>query len=374
MLSRRYSYQAFKVCSLGRLLLLALAIVTWGSSFAQAVTLRYGDIVALYYARDATTGSLGPQLEMLVRIDPATGQHERIAILGFDEPFLSKGGLAQGADGSIFLTDMWQARVTRFDTETGEYTIVSQAHWIAPEPHIGDGPSFNNPHRVEREPSGTLLVANSGGLLRVDPQTGGRSLVSGFAWSDPETDIGEGPYLSSPWGLALESPTTALALGNDGILRVDLISGDRELVSGPTRGAGPLGSNGFRDLLITRAGQFIAAADGADGDFLVRIDPLTGDRELIPGSDFGNTIPNIAELPSSQLVVTAGNGLYIFDPLTGERVFLPRPSSDVFGYYRDVMVYVPEPSAMLLALLGLAFAPLFARRRSQRKSMQVDRW
>ena len=64
---------------------------------------------------------------------------------------------------------------------------------------VGSGPSLRFPAGIEVEATGTLVVVDSalGAVLRVDPVTGNRTVIS-------DANTGSGPPLSFPQGIAVE--------------------------------------------------------------------------------------------------------------------------------------------------------------------------
>ena len=104
------------------------------------------------------------------------------------------------------------------------------------------------------EATGTLVVVEAGGLgansgleavIRVDPQTGDRTLVSGRCVDPPMCTIsigggpiGSGPVLTSPRAIAVEADGSLVVVdegfrvtgGFDTVIRVDPVTGDRTIV------------------------------------------------------------------------------------------------------------------------------------------------
>lgn len=99
---------------------------------------------------------------------------------------------------------------------------------------------------VPPEP-GNALVSTAEGIFVVDPESGDRRLLSGHGAPGPgeEELVGEGPALY-PDRLEID-PGAGVAYGlvQYGLLRIDLESGDREVVSAP---------EGFRDAYGNRFG------------------------------------------------------------------------------------------------------------------------
>jgi hypothetical protein len=122
------------------------------------------------------------------------------------------------------------------------------------------------------EPAGTLVAVDEllGGVLRVDPVSGDRTIVSGGP-------IGAGPPVDCASGSARESSgTIVLAACTQGIIRVDPATGDRTVVSDASTGGGPL-FEVAADVAVEPSGTLVVA----DGATVKRVHPVTGDRTVL---------------------------------------------------------------------------------------------
>jgi len=135
---------------------------------------------------------------------------------------------------------------------------------------------------VAREASGMLLVADAGSsnpkLVRVDPVSGNRSIVSG-------SSQGTGTALVSPYALSVDSTGFILLTdaGLKAMLRIDPVSGNRTLLSGSGRGTG----TAFQDIrgVVSLAGS-LAVAD-AFNSCVFQVDQVSGNRTVLSGSSRG---------------------------------------------------------------------------------------
>ncbi len=166
----------------------------------------------------------------------------------------------------------------------------------------GDGPDFTRPTAVAAESSGdtagSLVVIDGKSLIRVDPRSGDRTILSGL---DPEELdlVGEGPELRTPTAIAVEpAGETAgqLVIAGNRVLRVDPASGDRTVVSNRT---------GINAIAVETSGRTAGQLVGVQTDWenLVRLDPQTGEISILSGFD-----------PDQERVVGDGPGL---DPTSG---------------------------------------------------------
>jgi hypothetical protein len=241
-------------------------------------------------------------LTAVLRVDPRSGDRTIVsdAITGRGPALQGPGGITVATDGPLVVIDglfdplsgatLIPPTLLRVDPRSGDRTIVSDATH-------GSGPPLQNPASIAVAADGSLMAIGIGlfdllsgatlippTLLRVDPRSGDRTLVSGCIDSDCTAIVGSGPPLLVPGGIAVETngslvvanSKAAQARGN--ILRVQPSSGDRLVVS---------------DLTAGRGSPFIsptAVAVEADGHLVafdcvlaavVRVDPLTGNRTLV---------------------------------------------------------------------------------------------
>ena len=96
-------------------------------------------------------------------------------------------------------------------------------------------PSISNPNDLELDHAGSLLVSlSSGSILRVDPTTGDRTVVT-------SSTVGTGPIPSDYFQLGLTASGAIIAANNSAnqLLTIDPISGNRTILSDATHGTGP---------------------------------------------------------------------------------------------------------------------------------------
>jgi hypothetical protein len=193
----------------------------------------------------------------VLRIDPVTGNRTAVSstILGTGPTFTHLIGIAKSADGTLIVADPAPIGPTfglyRIDPATGNRTVIASAS-------VGTGPAMS-PIDIAFAASGELIVSNSasltfgpggpvatpGSIMRVDPATGNRTILSGAA-------VGSGPDLLDPAGLELEpdgeillADAGALLIGPGGpmshtgrIFRIDPATGNRTLISANEAPAG----------------------------------------------------------------------------------------------------------------------------------------
>jgi hypothetical protein len=295
----------------------------------------------------------------VIVVDPITGT--RTTLSANSSPtggpaFHNPLGLTLETNGDVIVAEgQFEGRAAgaliRVDPTTGERTLLSSNS--APS----GAPAFRNPTGVAIAADGAVLVADRGpangpgAVLRVDPKTGARSLVS--ANNAPAG----GPALVDPTGLALAANGDILVVdpnafgGTGGVIRVDPATGARSAVSsnafspgGPSfanPGGIAVAANG--DILVTDLGS------GAGSGSVIRVNPATGARSTLSSNAAPSGEPGF-ELPSGLAVVPPAR-----PPVLGKQVRATVVSGDVF-------VKLPRGSS-LAAKKGKGYVSLKVARR-----------
>ena len=169
---------------------------------------------------------------------------------------------------------------------TSSLWLITPVSFAQVAPEVGSGAPFNNPRGTGQDAAGNLIVADfgTGNIIRVDAVTGDRELLS-----DSSSDA-QGTQLAQPAGvIVLEGDrifVTDLAL--DSVFEIDPVDGTRTLLTD-----GILGPFGITSGLINGVDTLIVSSTGspADGDEVgpVLVNPDTGEITLIP-VPAGNTI------------------------------------------------------------------------------------
>jgi hypothetical protein len=289
----------------------------------------------------------------LLRVDPATG--DRSVVSGCaDDACASQVGsgpalfgprfLAREPGGQLVLSDragLSVSAVVRVDPVTGNRTRVSGCTDTLCSSQVGTGPAIGRVYGIAVEGSGQILVADSLALLRIDPVTGNRSVLSGCANPACTVVIGSGPGFGEPVGVALETDGSILVTDSaddaifSAVFRVDPATGARSLLSGcadpacsSAVGGGPAFAKAF-GIALEAGGDLLLTDRSLDAVF--RVDAATGDRTLLSGC----TDPSCA--------AAAGSGTLQSEPLG--------------------IAVLPEPGVWLSLLACLAFLALAGRSR-----------
>ncbi|GAG49200.1 unnamed protein product, partial [marine sediment metagenome] len=151
---------------------------------------------------------------------------------------------------------------------------------------VGSGPMFSVNRGLAVEASGDILVTDLSFnfLVRVDPLTGNRTVVSGCAGNPCSSIVGGGLTFRDPEGIEVEADGQILVadLSRETLFRVDPISGDRAIASSASVGTGP-GFAGPAGVALDAGDDLLVVDRGITGKFLARVDPQTGDRTIVSG-------------------------------------------------------------------------------------------
>jgi sugar lactone lactonase YvrE len=253
----------------------------------------------------------------------------------------------------IFVTDHsppdWPTNgmVLEVDSPGGTRTLLSDNH------NPVGGPDLQSPTGIAVDATGNLIVAESfeiainnvvvPSIIRIDPTTGARTLVSS------NTAPAGGPDLVHPWGLAIEADgsilvadSTAFPQGNGGLIRVDPVTGTRSVLSRNGLPAGGPNLAHPTDVAVAPNGDIYVVDDRA----VIRVDSATGARTLVSR----NTNP--AGAPAFDrpvyLAVDAGGDILVADVGATDRIIRVDPSTGIRSTVSDNTNPVGGPSFLLL--------------------------
>jgi len=223
-----------------------------------------------------------------------------------------------------------QFAVFAMDLATGDRTIISDNATHA-------GPGFVRQRGIVLQPDrdrALVVDTDARALLAVDlaPEAGELSILSAA-----NSGIGTGPNLDFPAGLAVDQRNDrALVIeraipGNDKVVAVNLVTGDRTTLSGNGTGSGPVMTQPI-EIVLDRAGDTAYVLDRPANDGAVySVDIATGDRTVISdnhgtGSGPGLVLPFFAILDeeNGRLLLTdersgSDGAVVAVDLVTGDR-------------------------------------------------------
>jgi hypothetical protein len=163
------------------------------------------------------------------------------------------------------------------------------------------------------------------GLVRIDLRTGDRSLASASESSNKGM-VGKGfNEIDNPRGVTLDKPGHALVVDGGKLVGIDLASGDRTLLSGAGAGGGTAAKL-FVGVGYDPAGRRAVALD-YEGNALFAIDPASGQRTVLSsaskgsGSGFDSFGPIDLDLAHGRALTTRAYSapLIAIDLATGNR-------------------------------------------------------
>jgi hypothetical protein len=226
-------------------------------------------------------------IKTIFRVDLLSGNR---FVISSSDPSLQRGSgpafdtlfdVILDANGMIIAADTEIDTIFRVHPLTGDRTILSSNS-------VGTGPQLGFPGDMVLEDSGMLLSTEGSFdmVLRIDPVTGNRTIVSS---SNSSNLRGDGISLQNLGGITIDPNGDILVAdaGQNAVIKIDPVTGDRTEVSGPGVGDGPSLNDTF-SLDVDSEGT-IYVADGMVG--LVRIDPVTGDREIYASGTVGDGMP-----------------------------------------------------------------------------------
>jgi len=204
-------------------------------------------------------------------VDPAGGTRAVIAsrLRGMGPDLNGPEGVVLDRDGTVLVANSQDLNLVRIDPATGNRMVVSGCADAACSSTVGAGPAFFAPRFLALDPDRTILVADRSNpgpyaLVRVDASTGNRTVVSGCADAACAVLVGSGSAIGRLFGIRLEASGSILAVDGQALYRIDPASGDRAIVSGCADAAcsGVVGSGPL-------AGQPADIAIGTNGSIYV---------------------------------------------------------------------------------------------------------
>jgi len=268
----------------------------------------------------------------VVRVDPLTGNRTTLSAdsIGEGLAFAEPSDVVVENDQFLLVVDEALDAVLRVDVITGARVLISgcaQAPDPCPVPLVGAGPGFEDPVGIAIGPDGTIVVDETlASLVRVDAVTGDRTIVSG-------PGVGTGPAMLAPREVISDGAggwfVTDVSL--NAVFRIDPVAGTRTVVSDAVTGVGPTFRNPAGiDIAIDGALLVTDALSSA----LIRVDPFTGDRAVVSSATMG--IGPSFLLPVSVEVAADGSAFVVdqsyqaifqVNTITGDRTVTSRAPS-----------------------------------------------
>ena len=211
----------------------------------------------------------------LFSIELATGERSILAddSRGTGPTFRDAGRIA-AQDGRAFVVDAALAAIVSVDLATGERSILSDAT-------TGSGRPFSVPRDIAVESGRAYVIDQLGpgmpaSIFSVDTTNGDRAVVS-------DGRVGLGHPFCDPAHLALDGERL-LVTDCNGVIAVDIASGDRSVVSGLEHGE-PLGL--LRGIAVDGSRALVVSFGDVAGSGVVAVDLTSGERTILSGEDGG---------------------------------------------------------------------------------------
>ena len=264
----------------------------------------------------------------LLAVDLATGDRSLIAETRTDFGLNSTrfdGVALDGANGRALVSDSTVDAIFSFDLTSGDRTVVA-------DNAVGTGPHLTNlfgTSGIGVDPIGNRILVpnrNALALVGVDLASGDRSFLSSDGTTAPAA--GSGPGVIGPQRLDIDADSNRafLPVSGNSVLAIDLVTGDRTIVSGGATGSGPAFATPL-DVAVDPANDRLLVLDTAG---LVSVDIATGDRTLVSGGATGGgpllTQPAAVTLDAANdralLIDFVDDTLMAIDLATGDRSLL----------------------------------------------------
>jgi DNA-binding beta-propeller fold protein YncE len=179
-------------------------------------------------------------------------------------------------------------------------------------PGVGSGPGFTFASDMEYDAAHGLLVLSSNEdiLIAIDPATLVRTVVSGAA-------KGSGLTFQVPEALAIDPAGGRAFVGDHSfparLFSIDLATGDRTLLSGDGVGAGPFLFDAA-DIVVDAAGGRLLLVRGFSDTMdveVMAVDLVSGDRSLVSDPDTGRGPMPLA--PEGMVLDAAARRIFVVD-------------------------------------------------------------
>lgn len=289
---------------------------------------------------DAGRGNLvlwSTEDDSLITVEPASGL---VSVLSAaDGSGLSVGSAPEvrvDALGDRYLVNDLSPRSSSNDTDALiSIDPMSGARELLHQDAVGTGPRLRSVRNVAVDPfsNRVYVVEQQHGLLSINVSGGDRSVVSG-------PSRGAGPAFTTPIDLALnldDGFAYVLDLGETpaSVLAVHLKTGNRSLISGPLAGTGPSLSDPTA-IVFDAANDRLLVADDHQAA-IVSVDLATGNRAVFADArdgvtPFENSTGMDLDLSGNRLIVADGGSdaptdgrIFGIDLTTGIRTVLDEP-------------------------------------------------
>lgn len=255
-----------------------------GPGLSKASAIAYDDVTTPASPR-LLIGA--PASQDILELDPATGQRNYFSHTGIQSATSMR---VDASNHSLLVLDAEQRSLVAFDLQTGTPTVLAGAA-------VGSG--------ADMVPSRGLAVRNSTGMAFTGQRAGEILSIDTTSLARQtliHSAIGSGPRMSANADMLIEqhsgTPRSLLVSDVTNLLRIDLKTGNRTVVSSASVGTGVFDGTFTRIALDTRADHPAHAFVVMRGlsHQLVSIDLATGNRELIVDTTIPSSTRTVADL------------------------------------------------------------------------------
>ncbi len=234
-----------------------------------------------------------------------------------------EGGIAlDAANNRLLVTDDGRNAVVSVDLTTGNRTDLT----------VGGNISGPFGIAIDATNARALLVDTTlDGVLAVSLSDGTQTIISS---EKSGAEVGTGDVsLTSPRGIAVNSAGTlayVVGTGADAVVAIDLSNGNRSILSGAAIGTGTDFSS-IRGITLDETGNRVLVSDAGNGfEGVISVDLTTGNRTELSGQNAGATDTSGADFDSTRAVVldTANNRLIVVDADVSAPVAVDLTSGD----------------------------------------------
>lgn len=262
------------------------------------------------------------RLNSLIEIDLNTGDRTTISNenVGTGDNFVLPFDMALDPVNDIaYVTDSSLNVIHSVDLTTGNRSII-----------------FTNTNGMVGNVDNLIIDKINGRLLFTDSVLNSvfaYSLASNLLVSISDDNIGSGPEINAPRGLALDSVNQRVLTLNlrdkpAELISIDLITGDRTLISSSSRGAGPNITAPVDVSIDSKNNRAIVAQRNS----LISVDLTSGDRTIISSVEkgVGTNLIGVANITfdvDNQTVLATDddvNAVFLIDSNTGHRAIISK--------------------------------------------------
>lgn len=328
----------------------------------------------------------------LMQVDGTTGDRviQSSQLRGSGSMLAAPEGVDVDASGTVVVANVADRSLHEIDPTTGDRTVLSGCTDFPCGTLVGSGPEFLGPRFVAFENGDIVVVDRLGpgtaAVVRVDPGNGARSIVSGCLDPGCTSQMGTGPAFDEPFGIVVDALGDLIVADSFGLLSVDPVDGTRTLLSGGGTGSGE-NFRQPRDLKIEAGGDFLVVDGDPVAPALFHVDAGTGNRTVISGCAnaacsttvgsgplFGTGLLGLQISGSNLLVTDAEQGtVFRVNRSSGARTVLSgcedaacssaAGSGPLFTAPAGVSLALPEPDAWLGLVAGIGLLAALRRAR-----------